>query len=144
MGCTDGYIRIHDDDTNNDDGTAINSYVDFGPIALGEEGKDGSITAFDLVLAGGASGGTGADSDDATVQVWSEDVAETLIEKLDAGTSPKLSLTFTGPGRRHGSKKRRGVRGAYAGIKIGNSTAGESWGFEKLMLDGGMPGRRLK
>ncbi|NOQ21592.1 MAG: hypothetical protein GQ565_02930 [Candidatus Aegiribacteria sp.] len=144
MGCTDGYIRVHDDTEENDDGTAIDSYVDYGPIPLAEDGKDGSLAAFDVVLAGGASGGSATDSDDVSVQVWAEDVAETVLEKLYSGGSTKLSFTFGGPGRKRGGKRRRGVRGAYAGIKIGNSTAGETWGFEKILLDGGTSGRRLR
>ena len=140
LGCKDGYVRVHDDDEENDDGSAIDSYVTFGPIPLAEDGRDGSIEAFDVILAGGASGYV----DDATMQVWAEDVAETVIEKLDAGTSPKLAMTFTGPGRARGAKKRRGVRGAYAGIKIGNSTSAETWGMEKILLDPGAPGRRLR
>lgn len=140
LGCSDGYVRVHDDDEENDDGSAIDSYVCFGPIPLAEDGRDGSIEAFDVTLAGGASGAV----DDATVQVWAEDVAETVLEKLDAGTNPKLAMTFTGPGRTRGAKRRRGVRGAYAGIKIGNDTIGETWGMEKLSLDPGAPGRRLR
>jgi hypothetical protein len=140
LGCTDGYIRVHDDDATDDDGVAIDSYVAFGPIPLAEDGRDGSIAAFDLALAGGASG----DVDDATVEVWAEDVAETVLEDLEAGTNPNLSMTFTGPGRARGAKRRRSVRGAYAGVKVGNDTASETWGMEKLILDPGNPGRRLR
>lgn len=143
MGCKDGYIRVHDDTAENDDATAIDSYVCFGPIPLAEDGKDGSLEAFDLILAGGATGSL-TDSNSATVQIWAEDVAETLLEKLNAGTSPKLAMTFTGPGRSRGAKRRRGVRGAYAGIKLGNSTVSETWGMEKVILDGGAPGKRLR
>ena len=144
LGCADGYLRVHDDTEENDDGTAIDSYVCFGPLPLAEDGRDGSLEAFDVILAGGASGGSETDSNDVTLKVWTEDVAETVIEDLEAGTSPKLVMTFTGPGRRHGGKKRRGVRGAYAGLKIGNDTVDQTWGFEKILLDGGAPGRRLR
>jgi hypothetical protein len=140
LGCADGYIRVHDDDEANDDASAIDSYVTFGPVALAEDGRDGSIAAFDLVLAGGAAG----TCDGATMQVWTEDVAETVLEDVDAGTNPKVAVTFTGPGRARGAKRRRGVRGAYAGIKVGNSTVDETWGMEKLLLDPGSPGRRLR
>ena len=143
LGCTDGYVRWHVDSEENDDGSAIDSYVTFGPIPLAEDGRDGSLEAFDMILAGGATGNL-ADSDNATVQVWAEDVAETVIEKLNAGTSPKVAVTFTGPGRARGGKRRRGVRGAYAGIKVGNSTVDQTWGMEKMILDAGAPGRRLR
>jgi len=144
IGCTDGYIRVHDDTATNDDGIAIDSYVTIGPLALGDSGKAGSLAAFDIVLAGGASGGSAADSDGVTLTVWAEDTAEETIEKLVANTSPKLSMTFSGPGRKRGGKRRRGVRGAYAGLRIGNSTISEEWGFEKIILDSGFPGRRLQ
>lgn len=143
LGCKDGYVRWHADSEENDDGTAIDSYVTFGPLPLAEDGRDGSLEAFDMVLAGGATGSL-TDSNAATVEVWTEDVAETLLEKLNAGTSPKLSMTFAGPGRARGAKRRRGVRGAYAGIKVGNSTIAETWGMEKILLDSGSPGRRLR
>ena len=144
LGCKDGYLRVHSDTTANDDSTAIDSYVCFGPLPLAEDGRDGSLEAFDVILAGGASGGSETDSNDVTLKVWTEDVAETVIEDLEAGTSPKLVMTFTGPGRRHGGKKRRGVRGAYAGLKIGNDTVDQTFGFEKIILDSGAPGRRLR
>lgn len=144
MGCADGYIRVHDDNEKNDDGVAINSYVCFGPIALAEDGKDGSIAAFDAVLSGGAADGSAKGSDDVTMNVWAEDVAEKIDEDFAADANPKLSFTFIGPGRRRGGKRRRGVRGAYVGIKLGNSTINETWGFEKLILDPGRPGRRLQ
>jgi hypothetical protein len=144
LGCKDGYLRVHSDTTANDDSTAIDSYVCFGPLPLAEDGRDGSLEAFDVILAGGASGGSEADSNDVTLKVWTEDVAETVIEDLEVGTSPKLVMTFTGPGRRHGGKKRRGVRGAYAGLKIGNDTVDQTWAMEKILLDPGSPGRRLR
>lgn len=141
IGCTDGYIRVHDDAENSDDATvAIDSYVTFGPLPLAEDGKDGSIAAFDMVLAGGATG----DCDAVTAEVWTEDVAETVLEDLAAGTSPQLAMTFAGPGRSRGAKRRRGVRGAYAGIKIGNDNLDETWGMEKVLLDSGSAGRRLR
>jgi len=140
LGCKDGYVRWHDDDEENDDGTAIDSYITFGPIPLAEDGRDGAIAAFDMVLAGGATGVC----DDVTVRVWTEDVAETVLEDLTAGTSPQLAMTFAGPGRARGAKRRRGVRGAYAGVKIGNNTVGETWGMEKLLIDPGSQGRRLR
>ncbi|MCP4541696.1 MAG: hypothetical protein GY832_31575 [Chloroflexi bacterium] len=144
MGCTDGYMRVEDDTAANDDGSAIDSYVDYGPVPLAPDGRDGSLAAFDVVLSGGGASGSESDSDDVYMYVWAEEVAGELYEKLIAGTSYKLSLTFKGPGRRRGGKRRRGVRGAYAGIRIGNNTAGETWGFEKLLLEPGAPGRRLR
>lgn len=143
MGCTDGYVRAHDDSEANDDGTAIDSYVCFGPLPLADHGREGALTAIDCVLAGGASGGSETDSNNATAKVYAADVAETVIEQLEANGTPKVSKTFTGPGRKRGGKNRRGVRGAYAGLRVGNSTVDQTWGMEKLIIDGGQTGRRL-
>jgi hypothetical protein len=143
-GCTDGYIRVADDATANDDGAAIDSYVCFGPIALAEDGRDGAIAAVDVTLAGGASGGSESDSNDATVRVYADDVAETVVEQLEANGTPKIAATFAGPGRKHGGKIRRGTRGAYAGIRIGNNTVDQTWGLEKIRIDPGATGRRMR
>jgi hypothetical protein len=144
LGCTDGYIRVHDDATASDDGVAIDSYVCFGPIPLAEDGRDGAIAGMDITLAGGASGGTASDSNNVTVKVFVDDVAETVVEQLDANGTPKIAATFTGPGRLTGGKVRRGARGSYAGIRVGNSTLAQTWGLEKIQLDGGATGRRKK
>ena len=144
LGCADGYLRVYDDTTADDDGTAIDSYVCFGPIPLAEDGRDGAIAGLDVTLAGGASGGSGTDSSNATVKVFADDVAETVIEQLDANGTPKVAATFAGPGRKAGGKIRRGVRGAYAGIRIGNDTIGQTWGLEKIRIDRGATGRRMK
>ena len=143
-GCKDGYLRVEDSSATNDDGVAIDSFVDYGPMALAKDGRDGSLSSIDVVLSGGASGGSEDNSDDAYMYVWAEDGSGELYEKLIAGTGYKLSTTFSGPGRKHGGKRRRGVRGAYAGIRIGNSTVSETWGFEKMILEQGAPGRRLR
>jgi hypothetical protein len=144
LGCKDGYVRVHDDAETNDDGLAIDSYVCFGPIPMAEDGRDGSIAGVDVTLAGGAPGGSGADSSSATLKIYADDVAETVVEQLEAGSTPKVAATFSGPGRRPGGRCRRGVRGAYAGVRIGNNTAGQTWGMEKIQIDGGATGRRKK
>ena len=56
----------------------------------------------------------------------------------------RLRAALEPEGGARGAKRRRGVRGAYAGIKVGNDTAGETWGMEKMILDAGAPGRRLR
>lgn len=144
LGCKDGYVRVHDDAEANDDGAAIDSYVCFGPIPSAEDGRDGSISGIDVTLAGGASGGSEADSNNATLKVYADDVAETVVEQLEANGAPKVAAAFAGPGRKSGGKCRRSVRGAYAGIRIGNNTVSQTWGMEKIQIDGGSPGRRLR
>lgn len=45
IGCADGYIREHSTAEATDDGTAITSYVDYGPIRLGRNDFEGGILA---------------------------------------------------------------------------------------------------
>lgn len=144
LGCTDGYLRVEDDTTANDDGAAIDSYVCFGPIALAEDGRDGAIAGADVTLAGGATGGSETDSNNVTVKLYADDVAETVVEQLEANGTPRVAATFVGPGRKGGSRLRRGLRGSYVGIRIGNSTVDQTWGLEKIRLDPGATGRRMK
>ena len=138
IGCKDGYIRKFDSSAKEDDigGTneAIDSYVKFGPIPMSSSSfLTGKLTELFAILAGGAPGGSQSDSDDLTFKVFVADDAETIIEKLSADTTPNISGVFSAPGRRKGSTVRKGVRGVYMGIKIGNATAAETWALEQLI-----------
>lgn len=139
FGCRDGLIRYSDsaavDDDSGDSDTAVDSYVTFGPIAIGGENKEGVLTGMNVVSAGGASGGSESDSNDIDFKVWTGLSAGDVTEKLIANTSPQIAGTVTAPGRRRGSAIRRKVRGAYLGLRLGNDTAAETWGLEKVILD---------
>jgi hypothetical protein len=138
VGCTDGYIRRFDDTDKDDDigGTdqAINAYVTFGPIELsGDTYIDGILEDMELVLAGGA-GSSHGDSNNVTYQVYIGRTAEDAVESAEVATSPKLSGTFTAPGRQRGKRQKKGVRGKFAMIKLYNLTATQTWGMEKLLV----------
>jgi hypothetical protein len=145
-GCTDGYIRVEDDDATDDDAgddgdTAIDSYVTFGPLKLGKESSEGVLKSIAAITTGGLSTGSLTNSSALNLSAWVGLSSDEIVEKLDANASPNLAGTIIAPGRRRGGTIRRPVRGAYAGIRLGNDTASQTWGLEHLILDGGSAGR---
>jgi hypothetical protein len=144
VGCADGYIKSFNAATKDDDGTIINSYVGFAPLALSTHPrKDGIIKNIDLVSGGGASGGTQSDSDDVLCSVYIGRTAEQVIEKLDGGTTAAYTKIFTAPGWAKGSLDRRTIRGQWGGIVLSNNTIAESWSMERLIVDSKEVGRSL-
>jgi hypothetical protein len=144
VGCKDGYIRkfnetLKSDNVTADDPgvgtTAIDSYAGFGPLQLAEDPMfQGKITGLNLVTAGGGINGSQSDSDDITCKIYMDKTAETIVEKLSAGSAPNVSKVFRAPGRWRGNTMKQKIRGTYAGIKLGNDTVDESWGFEQLLI----------
>ena len=148
VGCKDGYVRTFDDSAPDDIGgadnaIAINSYVSLGPIALARSGWQGKITGLNAVTAGGKTGGSQSDSDDIDYKVFTDLAAETIIERLYANTAPNFAGVIKSPGRQRGGTKRQKAKGAFVGIRLGNSDSGETWGFEKLDV-GVTPAGRIK
>jgi hypothetical protein len=146
VGCKDGYIRKFDktaeDDNIGGSDQAIDSYAVLGLIQLSDGINDGTLGNINIVSAGGESGGGESDSDDIDFSVFTARTSENIIEDVTAGTS-KLSGTFSSPGYQKGNKDRRKVRGRFGAVKIGNDTATETWGFEKITLDIKQIGRVL-
>jgi hypothetical protein len=68
IGGRDGYIRRFFGLAESDDGTAITSYVDIGPIKLGKDGHDGMLVAL--------RGNIAEDSGDVTMELRVGDNAE--------------------------------------------------------------------
>lgn len=139
LGCNNGYLYYENDsatdDTLADDSAqAIDSYITFGPIKLGEENQEGKVNSLVGVLAGGGSGGSETDSDDIAFKIWTELSADRISERFSANSGQNVSGTIKAPGRWRGNQFRRSIRGMFAGLRIGNSTAGETWGLERLLL----------
>jgi len=149
FGCYDGYIRFSDSSAKDDniganivtDVEAIDSHVGFGPLALAGENKEGKITSLIGILAGGGSGGSQSDSDDADYKIFTGLSAEKVLERLIAGTSPDIAGIISAPGRIRGTVKRQEIRGAFAGIRIGNNDVGGTWAMEKLLVNAKELGR---
>lgn len=148
VGCKDGYLRIFDDADKSDDigdsNEAINSYVTFGPLQMAEDSnREGILTSLNVITAGGALNGSQSDSDDVAFTFFIARTAEEVLEKLSANSAPSISKTITAPGRLRGSMITRKVRGAFGGIRMGNVTAAETWGLEKVLMFV-KPGGRIK
>jgi len=146
IGCKDGYIRKFDYTAKNDDigpsNTAINSYINFGPISLmKDENLTGKINKLDLITAGGGANGSQSDSNDVTWKIFSGNSAGKVLEKSNANSNPKLSGVFKATGKRPGSKRKQKIKDKYIGIRLSNSTAGETWALEKLILTAQKSGR---
>ena len=57
--------------------------------------------------------------------------AETVLEDIIDGATALESGTLSGTGRKERIRQR--VRGAYLGLKIGNSAADETWAVEVIV-----------
>ncbi len=139
LGCTDGYIRTFDDivksDVVGEQSNAINSYVNIGPIPMSSIPlREGTLSGIDLTVAGGGSGGSQSDSDDVDFKVYTARTSEQVIERLNANTNPNFAGTFVGPGNVRGTTRRQTVRNSSLGLRLQNTTADESWGFEDLFI----------
>lgn len=144
-GCNDGFIRYEDksaiDDNIGATTEAVSSYLTLGPIKLGAENKEGVITSLAGVMTGDEGTGATADSDDVAYKIFTDRSADGVIKKLKANTSPRVSGTISSPGRPHGSMKKQKVKGVYAGIRLENTVAGETWGLESILLNAKQKGR---
>lgn len=147
VGCKDGYIRHFDDSATDDDiggsDTAIDSNVVFGPVLLGEskEGREGVISAVTGVTTGGKTGGTILDSSNVAYKAWAGLSSDEVVEKAAANTNPNIAGTFSAPGRNRGARRKHSARGIYGAVRLSNSTAGETWGLEHLLIDGAIAGK---
>ncbi|MHA2068086.1 MAG: hypothetical protein ACXABY_27310 [Candidatus Thorarchaeota archaeon] len=143
MGCKDGYVRWYVDSEKDDDiggsDTAISSYVVYPIVQLGDDDREGKLTSLTVELAGGASGGAHGDTDGVTVELFRADDAETLIEDIKDGATAFTSKTYSGAGRQPRLRKR--MRGAYAAVKLSNSTASETWAVNRILYEAVKAGR---
>ena len=139
IACMDGYIRWFDPAAKNDDigatDEAIDSYVCLGPIDLSTPFAGGKISRLDFVSGGGGPGGSLTDSSNVSFKVWAELSGGKIMERFSANTNPRYAGTFKAPGRQRGGSKRQFASSNYAGIRVGNNTASQTWAFEKLIFN---------
>lgn len=129
LGCNDGYIRRFDYSAKDDDigatDEAISSYVTLEMIVMSDDdNSEGKLTSLTVELGGGASGGDFSDSDAVSYDIHVAEDAETCLEDIKDGATPRETGTFTGTGR---FRIRKRVRGRYLGIRFYNSTASETF-----------------
>lgn len=134
VGCTDGYIRVHDDDTKNDETTSSTNAISSNmllPIIQSEDSNNKvKIISETVILSGGASNGEYSDSDAAVVEIFTADDAQTLVEDIIDGETALSSTTITGPGR--ANRMRMRASGHAVGINIKNTTATSSFSLERV------------
>ncbi len=139
LGCADGYVRYHDEDTKSDVdaddvATAINAYCTWGPLKLAQdEDFYGILSALEIITAGGASGGSQSDSNNVSYNIFVANTAEEVLEKLSANTDYRVTGTVTAPGRPKGARIRKRFRAMYLGLRLWNSTAAEAWSVNKII-----------
>ena len=145
VGCKDGYIRTFDrtkkGDNIGDSDEAIDSYATFGPAALASGDKEGKITGLAAEMVGGGSDGSITDSSNAAFSVFTGRSADDVAEKMILNTGPRMTGTFSAPGRPLGGRKKQKVSGVYAAIRVGNSTADQTWAIERLIINTSGKGR---
>ncbi len=145
IGCRDGYIRYSLDSAADDDigatDEAINAYVTYAPLPMSSKNRfEGKLIDFDVVPAGGGTGGSQPDSNNIGYEIYVNRDAERILEMLAAGTGYSIAGTITAPGRSRGSLRKK-VKGVYMGIKLFNSTAGQVMALEDLMYEVKQTGR---
>ena len=117
LACRDGYIRKFRADEETDDGTTITSYVQVGPLMLGDGYRRGLLNEIVGVLDGS--------SGNATVTVHSGETAEASVSAAAVATE-----TFVA-GRNFSFRPRAG--GGAACVKMANAAA-RAWAFEQMRV----------
>lgn len=137
VGCTDGYIREFDGATKNDTTTAstdaIGSYCTVLQQLGPDENTKGMLNRFSGIVAGGASSGDFSDTDGVSFELHKGDDAETVLEDIKDGATAFTSGTWSTTGKQNSVRPR--LKGYWAGIKLYNSTASQTWAVEKLYGD---------
>jgi hypothetical protein len=122
-GCRDGYIRVFSGTENQDDGgSEIQSYIDYGPIPLTVRGNfNGILLEMDSVL--------GKDSGDVSWELYLADDPEECATK----TIPDLTGIWRG-GHVKGLQPRDAPHrsGSWMRIRIKNGETGDRWAMEKI------------
>ena len=132
IGSADGYVRRFDESQKSDDigavDEAIDSYVTWGPVQLGEaSGEDGIMGSVTGILSG-----TG--TSDVTYYLYVGDSPEVVMDKVTANTYA-VTGTVHATGYQRGGKQRRTARGKWGAVKIRNNTAGQTWGMEAIDVE---------
>lgn len=139
LGTRNGYVQgIHEADKD-DDGTAVVSFVQIGPLSDNVE-SESTAEWFDIILGEPAAGYTDADFN-VTVNVQTGPTAERALYN----PLRNLSKTYSGSSRRQVRWRQR-VRGAFFVFTLTNNVLSKTWSFEKavaMMMPSGIV-RRYK
>jgi hypothetical protein len=130
LGCTDGYVRVFDNDSKDDDqgatDAAIDSYATIGPAAIGRDiDQRGRMKSLTIT--------TGTNTDGVDYDIYVKDSAEQVIDAIEGGDTPFHTGTIAAGNRVQQLRPRS--RGGWIGMKLQNDTAAETWQFEKMIAD---------
>ena len=129
LGGSDGYVRQFDSTSKNDDGTAINSYIEYSPQHVGGDIVEGVLIEQHAVMVNG--------SDGLTWTVRGAKTAENIVDDLPASTITG-TLATAGFGRPIRSR----LRAAIMQLKLDNSNLSETWSVERWVFHVRAGGRR--
>lgn len=125
IGSADGFVRVLDADTKDDDGSAIQSFVTYGPILPeGDTEFEYRLNGFQADLA--------SDQQGAILELFASWAPESIgsqvgTAKLSAGMNERVFKT---------------MRAAYPYVRIGNPYAGQRFCVHALYADWERAGRR--
>jgi hypothetical protein len=130
MGCTDGYVRVFDDDKKNDDqgptDATIESHATIGPAAIGLDiDSRGRLKTLGIT--------TGADTDSVDYGLYVKDTGEELVDAVTTSDVPHYFGVISDGNRIQQLRPRS--RGAWIGLTLKNDTTDETWEFEKTIAD---------
>ncbi len=124
LGGFDGYLRKIDPLATDDDGTAINSYVIYPPIAVGGVLRNTKVDQITAVLD--------TNSDDVVLTVYAEDTPQKAIESSTIRFARTLSAGRTRIVNR--------VLGNAIMFKLSNSVDETTWAIENLVVSAEVAG----
>lgn len=134
LGTKDGYIRRMDEDIKNDETTsstaAIDAYLVMPVIQAEDDNNKIKLTSMSVTLSGGEASGAEVDSDGVTVDMYSGDDSESVIEAIEDGDTATHTVTVTGPGK--STRLRNRISGHSVAIRLRNNTASQSFGIERI------------
>jgi len=126
LGCRDGYVRVFDDANDDDDGTAFDSHVDYGPIKIAKyRYARGKITSIQIDPAIDGAGVRYAIRSGSTSEGAFYETA------LDSGS-------FDGVGYKHLCF---GSAGGWAFVRVSNGVAKRAWAVEDVSIEVHLSGK---
>lgn len=135
MGCIDGYIRRHDRDALDDDGTTIESYVEYAPIYVQDGTAEGVLRELVMEM------GTGDNIGDVTWTLKAAATAQDLDADVLWGSRTGTLLASVGSFKH---VIRRSLRFGAAQLRLDHSDAGKTFAIERAYARQKIGGRRRR
>lgn len=135
VGGRDGYIRVYDNATLDDEVTSgittIDSYVALPVKQIASDpDREGKLTSMTIEAAGGVISGTFGDCDPVNVSFYTGEDSETVLEDIKDGATAFLTLATISAGRQ--TRIRDRIRGRNIGIKFSQNASGVSWAINRV------------